>query len=265
MIFEKPGTGIKITFDFVGIIIVVIVLTASLTYGFCIITEIIKAPTDEVNVILLDIVKAVAQTCTALTFIFGLHQYRKTRIQQRQLSISSEAKLQVDKMIAAIETLETGDVTSIKNINKVLPVLSNLGTNFEQLFNAMEEDIQKAIVRMQWQDMYFNYLRPALYDLDIVCILKSETKIPDFKLAEAIKTAEELSKNQRALKKYQFVKALLNNKEIRAGYDIKSKIKSLDLFTVYYLDDKELNDLLFGLMSRIDIRAIAPVLAVARE
>lgn len=265
MIFEKPGTGIKITFDFVGIIIVVIVLTASLTYGFSVITEVIKVPSGEVNVILLDIVKAVAQTCTALTFIFGLHQYRKTRIQQRQLSISSEAKLQVEKMITAIETLETGEATSTENINKVLPVLSNLGTNFEQLFNAMEEDIQKAIVRMQWQDMYFNYLRPALYDLDIVSILKKETTISGFKIVKAIRTAEELSKNEKVLKKYQFVKALLNNKEIRAEYDIKTKIKPLDLFTVYYLDDKELNDLLFGLMSHIDIRATAPVLAVASE
>ncbi len=55
----------------------------------------------------------------------------------------------------------------------------------------------------------------------------------------------------------------LNAPVIKSEFALKGKIDSLDMFVSQYLNDHNLNELLCGLLSRIDIRAHAPLLAVA--
>ena len=82
----------------------------------------------------------------------------------------------------------------------------------------MNEDIQKGIVRMQWQDMYFNYLSHALGDIDPVSILKKEASIDEVVLENAVSEAKSKAEADNSLpvfKNYVFVEKLLNHPDIK--------------------------------------------------
>ena len=169
-------------------------------------------------------------------------------------------------MILVINEIEVGEKTNLKNLNKSLTLLSNLAINFDELFKAMNEDIQKGIVRMQWQDMYFNYLSHALLDIDPVVILAEETLIDKAVLETVVSEARRESEAGNILpvfKDYVFTEKLFNHPSIKEAYSLVGKIDSLDMFVSHYLNDHNLNDLLYGLQSRIDIKARAPLLAVS--
>lgn len=266
MLFEKPNLKRAISLDLLGVVCVVVIMTAYITYGACVISGVIAGYDSSTKITLLDLINGIAQIATASAFVLAYVQFRKNRIQQRQLSIATEAKSQLEKMISVIDEIEVGDKTCLKNLNKSISLLSNLATNFDELFKAMHEDIQKAIVRMQWQDMYFNYLTHALTEIDPVIILKKETSIDEVILDKAASEARAASEERNILpvfKEYVFTEKLFNHPDVKAKFSLSGKIDSLDMFTSHYLNDHNLNDLLYGLLSRIDIRARAPLLAVA--
>ncbi|MNJ61429.1 hypothetical protein D3C77_572140 [compost metagenome] len=143
--------------------------------------------------------------------------------------------------------------------------LSNIAINFDELYSAMAEDIHKAIVRMQWQDMHFNHLRRIFSDIDLVEIIRSESSISDTELDLAVVDAQEKSEKAiAAYKKHAFIEALINNPSISSRFSLKDKFNSLDMFVVHFLNDKNLDCLFYGLMSHVDIRVCAPILAVAK-
>jgi hypothetical protein len=141
-----------------------------------------------------------------------------------------------------------------------------LAINFDELFNAMEEDIQRAIVRMHWQDMFFNKLSHSLIALDPIPILECEVGIDRDTLDRAIAEAKaEAGKDNiiPVFKDFVFISTLLNSPELKVLFNLKGRLISLDLFTHHFLNGHNLNDHLYGLLSRVDIRAKAPLLAVA--
>lgn len=266
MLFEKPNLKRPISLDLVGATCVVVIITAYITYGACVISGVVGGYDSSTKITLLDLINGIAQIATASAFVLAYVQFRKNRIQQRQLNIATEAKSQLEKMISIIDEIEIGDKTCLKNLNKSISLLSNLAINFDELFKAMHEDIQKAIVRMQWQDMYFNYLTHALSEIDPVIILKKETSIDRAildKVESEAKSASEENKIPPVFKKYVFTEKLFNHPNVKSEFSLSGKIDSLDMFTSHYLNDHNLNDLLYGLLSRIDIRVRAPLLAVA--
>ncbi|WP_428037097.1 hypothetical protein, partial [Amphritea sp.] len=106
----------------------------------------------------------------------------------------------------------------------------------------------------------------ALGDIDPVPILKKEALIDDADLEEAVSEAKRKSEAENILpvfKDYAFIEKLLNHPNIKEAYSLIGKIDSLDMFVSHYLNDHNLNDLLYGLLSRIDIRVSAPLLAVS--
>ena len=266
MLFEKPNLRRPISLDLAGCILLVVIITAYVTYGICVVYGVVGSFDNNHKITLLDLVNGFAQIATALAFALALIQYRKNIIQQRQLNIASEAKSQLDKMVDVISKIKIGKETCLNNLNKSITLLSNLATNFEELFKAMDEDIQRAIVRMQWQDMYFNFMRPALIEIDPVAILEKELAISKENLESALAEAKSASENESVLpvfKSYVFTKSLLSNEKIAPFFTIKGKIDSLDMFTSHFLNNHNLNDLLYGLLSQIDIKVCAPLLAVA--
>lgn len=266
MLFEKPNLKRPISLDLVGLVCVVVIATAYITYGACVVSGVVSGYDSSSKITFLDLINGIAQIATASAFVLAYIQFRKNRIQQRQVIIATEAKSQLEKMISVIDEMELGEKTNLKSLNKSIYLLSNLATNFDELFKAMSEDVQKAIARMQWQDMYFNYLSHALRDIDPVTILKKEASIDESVLKNAIIAARKESEANNILpvfKEYVFTEKLLSHPDIKSKYSLGGKIDSLDMFVSYYLNDNNLNDLLYGLISRIDIRTHAPVLAVA--
>lgn len=266
MLFEKPNLKRPISLDLVGMVCVVVIATAYITYGACVISGVVSGYDSSSKITFLDLINGIAQIATASAFILAYVQFRKNVTQQRQTIIATEAKSQLEKMISVIGEMELGEKTNLKNLNKSITLLSNLAVNFDELFKAMNEDIQKGIVRMQWQDMYFNYLSHALSEIDPVAILKKEASIEEAVLENAVTEARMASEAGNILpvfKEYVFTEKLFNHQNIKEAYSLGGKIDSLDMFVSHYLNDHNLNDLLYGLLSRIDIRVRAPLLAVS--
>lgn len=268
MLFEKGKlSSIRISLDMAGSIAILVIVTAYLTYGICVITEVAGNNSGENKITVLDLINALAQIATASAFFLALRQYIKNSKQQRQTELANEAKSQVAKMINLIKEIETGSNTNLENLNKSIILISNLATNFDALFEAMDEDIQKAIVRMHWQDMYFNNLSHALINLDIKPILESAEELSGKQLQQVFADANSAPSNKSAIsvfKKYVYFNSILEHPIVSASFTLKDKIESLDVFTYHFLNDSNLNDHLYGLLSRVDIRAKAPLLAVAR-
>ena len=266
MLFEKPNLKRLISLDLVGMVFIVVITTAYATYGTCVIFGVVNGYDSGAKITFLDLINGIAQIATALAFILAYVQFRKNRIQQRQAIIAREAESQLEKMISVISGMEVGENSNLKNLNKSLTLLSNLAINFDELFKAMNEDIQKGIVRMQWQDMYFNYLRHALGGIDPVAILKREASIDEDFLEEAVSDAKSKSEKNSILpvfKDYVFTEKLINHPNVKEAYSLIGKIDSLDMFVSHFLNNHNLKDHLYGLLSRIDIRAHAPLLAVS--
>lgn len=266
MLFEKQNLKRPVSLDLVWLVFLVVIITAYITYGACLISEVVSGYESGAKITFLDFINGIAQIATASAFVLAYVQFRKNRVQQRQVIIATEAKSQLEKMISVISEMEVGEKTNLKSLNKSLSLLTNLATNFDELFKAMSEDIQKAIVRMQWQDMYFNYLSHALRDLDPVAILKNEVSVDEDTLKGAVTEAKKEAEKKSFIpvfKDYVFTEKLLNHSSIRSKFSIDGKIDSLDMFVSHFLNDHNLNDLLYGLLSRIDIKAHAPLLAVA--
>lgn len=264
MLFEKPNLKRPISLDLVGMVCIVVITTAYLTYGACVIFGVVNGYDSDAQITFLDLINGIAQIATASAFILAYVQFRKNRVQQRQAIIAKEAESQLEKMISVISGMQVGENSDLKNLNKSLTLLSNLAINFDELFKAMNEDIQKGIVRMQWQDMYFNYLSHALRDIEPVAILKKEASIDEAVLEEAVSEAKRESEAEnisREFKNYVFTEKLLNHPNVKEAYSLIGKIDSLDMFVSHFLNDHNLNDLLYGLLSRIDIRVQAPFLA----
>lgn len=229
-------------------------------YGFISVVEIVG---DSVKVI--DITNSVAQIATASAFLLAFYQYKKNSIKERQVQVATEAQKLTAKMALLSDELKTGDETSIETINLFVAKMTNLGTDFNALYNDLDDDIYKAMVRMHWQDMYFNHLSFALKGLDIVALLKSE----DFNsagFAPNLVKAKEMVKGDKTMQcfhDYVYIKNVISLNSVPLS--LISKINCMHSFKKYYLDDKFLNDILYGLLSRIDIRATAPLFAVVEE
>ena len=266
MIFEKPILKVKSNIlDFVGYTVFVFVLSSYLTYGILVIYGVGGvSPSSKVTVI--DLFNGLAQIATASAFILALLQYRKNVRQQRQKIIADEAKVLIDKMVSTASEIKTGKDTCLDNLNYAISALSNVGIGFKELFNSMDEDVQRAIVRMQWQDMYYNYLSRALSKLELEPILKKDEAVGEEELSFARIHAIYMKEVQRPIavfEKYFFFSTILNSAKIASVYKLGGKIDSLDMFVSLYLNKHNTKDLMYGLLSQIDIKAHAPLLAVA--
>ncbi|MFM5181693.1 hypothetical protein ACEUAY_19230 [Aeromonas veronii] len=264
MLFEKPNIKRPISLDAVCLFLVVVIATAYITYGVCVVYGLVGTFDSSYKITFLDIINGIAQIVTALAFGLALLQYRKSVTQQRQLIIAAEARVQIDKMVVVIENIKVGNDSNLINLDQSMTQLSNIANNFDELYSAMKEDIHKAIVRMQWQDMHFNYLRRAFNEIDPIVIIRNESSISDVELDLAMVDAQEESEKViDVYKKYTFLKALVNHHSVSDKFSFKNKFNSLDIFVVYFLNDKNLDCLFYGLMSHVDIRVCAPILAVA--
>ncbi|WP_426810918.1 hypothetical protein ABOC32_10035 [Pseudomonas sp. WOUb67] len=268
MIFEKPGYQKKSSIiDFLGYTALVILVSSYATYA---VIELfgLGGQATATNAKFLDVVNGAAQIATAAAFLLAVHQYRKSIKQQRQLAIAAEAKSQIAAMTEISKSIRTGDNTSIENISDSLSSLVSFAVSFDELYKAMDEDLHRAMIRMQWQNMYFGNLLVTLNKLDLYRVLWSK-----FLMVGGVDTHEvfrEARKSVAELKvltvfeEFNVYEAVLNHPQICEKYSLVGQISSLDQFVFYFFNDSKLNDLLFGLMNRPDIRAHAPFLAAAK-
>ncbi|MBH3363734.1 hypothetical protein ACIP61_14070 [Pseudomonas fulva] len=264
MIFQKSVLKNKTNaLDFVGYTLVVTIFSAYLTYGIC---AIYGLSGSEGKVTALDVINGLAAIATASAFVLALLQYRKNIIQQRQQIVAAEAKALIEKMVEAASKIKTGSDTSLKNLDKSLTDLANIAVGFSEIYRSLNEDVERAIVRMRWQDMYYGHLVPALQKLDLIELLSNESEIDKAKLEAAKIGSVANARHSNVLPLYEkfFVYEEVLKGAQFADYDLKGKLPSLDSFVIYYINKFHTNDLMYGILNQIDIRVHAPLLAAAK-
>lgn len=264
MIFQKPVLKNRSnTLDIVGYTLVVAIFSSYLTYGLC---SVYGVSGNKGEITALDVINGLAAIATASAFILALMQYRKSIIQQRQQIVAAEAKTLIDKMIDAASKIKVGSDTCLENLDKSLTDLSNIAVGFTEIYKSMNEDIERAIVRMRWQDMYYGYLAPALQNLDLVELLLKDPSVDKEKLISAKTGSIANARHNNILpifEKFFIYEEILKGSQF-SDYSLKSRLQSLDSFVIYFINKFTTNDLMYGIMNQIDIRVHAPLLAAAK-
>ncbi len=265
LLFEKPNLKRPVSLDLVALILIIMIITAYLTYGACVVWGIMSGYDSGSKITLLDLVDGIAQIATALAFGFAVYQFRKNGEKERQNVIATEAKLLTTRMAAVADNAKANTKYTINDINNFVGLMSNLGTDFMALYEALTDDIQKAMVRMRWQDMHYNHLSKTLSGFTIESLFENENLEKDFKAYSfyGSRFDSSVQSQPKIYQEYFFVKKVLS--EISIGKEIIKKFDSLFLFDAYFFDDKSTNDLMYGLLSRLDIKAKAPLLAAIKE
>lgn len=264
MIFQKPVLKNKTNYlDFIGYTVFIVILSSYLTYGACVIYGVSGGGGD---ITALDVFNGLAAIATASAFVLALMQYRKSIRQQRQQIVAAEAKAQIEKMINVVSQMKTGKDTCLENLDKSLTSLSNIAVGFSEVYKSLDEDIERAIVRMRWQDMYYGHLAPALENLDLIELLLKDPAVDKEQLQAAKINAIANARHRNILpifERFFIYEDILKGSQF-ADFNLKVKLHSLNSFVIYFLNKFNTNDLMYGLLNQIDIRVHAPLLAAAK-
>ena len=203
----------------------------------------------------------IAQIATACAFVFAVYQYRQNGEKERQIIVASEAKMLVERMSKASDSLKNSSEPMGQAINSFTSLMCNLGTDFNALYSALDDDIHKAMVRMRWQDMHYNHLSPALKSLTIDALFDDLSLEKDFKGYSFSKASfdPDVIGTSKELREYERAKKILDNMSI--GDEVAGQIDSLYLFEQYFFNRKRTDDLMFGLLSQLSFEFSAPLLA----
>ncbi|GFM74844.1 hypothetical protein PSCICM_06630 [Pseudomonas cichorii] len=118
----------------------------------------------------IDIFNLVAQLATAGALLLGIHQYRRNKNNERQAILIAECRSIVDKMKHLSQSHINSESPDFWSAIIFFHELLNHSQNFDAIYRVLKEDVNKAIVRMHWQDFYFHGLIDAVKkvnDLDI--------------------------------------------------------------------------------------------------
>lgn len=264
MLFEKirkdKRKRFELVFDFFAYGYIALIFIIFFSFALCTIASLTG---DRIKGI--DILNSLAQIATASAFIFAVYQYRKNGEKERQIIIASEAKDLAKRMAHVADEASKNNEYTIEDINSFVSLMSNLGVDFMSLYEELTDDIHKAMVRMRWQDMHYNHLSKALSSFKVDSLFENLNLEKDFKGYSFYNSrfSPAVTSQPKALQEYFFTKKALS--EMSIGEEIVSKFNDLFLFEVYFFDNKTTNDLMYGLLSRLDLRSTAPLLAVIRE
>lgn len=218
-----------------------------------------------------DVVNVIAQIATAAAFFLAIHQYRKNSEMERQKVLIDESKILIEKMKKNADDysqlIGPSQYASISEAAIFMQKISNHAGNFNAIFLEINEGIQKAIIRMHWQDLYFVNLNNAMENFNIKFDLTdygvgSNTNIQALAKfsAASIKSHIPLPPYARYLQ-LQYIASIVKG-EIDANKEIRT---SLFVFEKLFFDNDALRDHLYGSMNIIDIRVRAPLVAVLNE
>lgn len=261
MLYEKKYKK-KISYFLQAVIVLCIVLL-SLTYTTCGLLAIQSLTVEKIKIT--DVFNTIAQIATAFAFFFAVYQYRKNGEKERQIIIANEAKLLIDRMSHESDKLASNAKFTDREVNEFISIMSNFGCDFKTLYDELTDDLHKAMVRMRWQDMHYNHLSIALSSLTIDLLfdnLNLDKKHDSYSFFDA--RFDDSTKSQpKVLREYMYTKNIFNN--MSAAEELINSFTNLYLFEQYYFDHEGTNDLMYGLLSRLDFRVSAPLLSVIKE
>jgi hypothetical protein len=219
------------------------------------------------NVKFVDVANIIAQFATAGAFYLGFHQYHRTKKVERQAAIISECNSLIMKMAAVSKEFDVGEKTNFPNVKRSCIKLGNLASDFDVLFTALNEGVQKAIVRMHWQEMYFNELQHVMQSLELSAALSiSGENRPRYHVALAY--ANEKAKDggvSDELKRYFIFREVLSSYIKAEIVDFKFEFSDLYMFFLFFFESDFTNEYMYGSLSRLDARVKSPLIAAIKD
>ncbi|UNM21721.1 hypothetical protein K0P33_09800 [Pseudomonas sp. ArH3a] len=213
-----------------------------------------------------DVANIVAQLATAGAFVLGFYQFNRSKSVDRQSVLVSECKAVILKMVAVIKDFDVGQETGVKNIKACCITLGGLGSDFNELFVELDESVNKGVVRMHWQSMFFNVLLKAMANLDLGAATAKEKILPEsylFALATA-KVKIKYGPVNEGLEKYFTHLYVLQNDLMK---DVRDRFEFSDLyqFILYFFEGEYTDDYMYGALSQLDVRTRAPLISAIND
>lgn len=213
-----------------------------------------------------DVANIVAQIATAGAFALGFYQYQRGKKIERQNVLVVECKSVILKMIEVIKKFDVGADTNIKNIKSCCVALGGLGTDFNEFFVELDETVNKGIVRMHWQNMFFNELLSVMAQLELSEAV-GKTNIPRENYLYALTMAKEKVKEElvvESLKRYTTFLYVLQADMMKS---VKAEFSFSDvyLFVLYFFEGEFTEEYMYGALSKLDVRTRAPLIAAIKE
>lgn len=213
-----------------------------------------------------DIANVIAQFATAGAFYLGFHQYHRNKRIERQSVLVSECKALIVKMVAVIKELKGGLDTDFENIKYCSIKLGSLGSDFQEFFSELDEDVNKGVVRMHWQDMYFSEFVYAMQRLELGPAI-GRCNIRENYYLQALNGAHVKVSDAGIMpifKRYFIYLEVISNDLMT---DIREKFGFSDIFLLvtFFFEGKYVGDYMYGSMSKLDIRTRAPLVAAIKD
>lgn len=209
-----------------------------------------------------DVVNIIAQIATAGVFYLGFHQYHRNKKLERQAVLIDECKGVVVKMVSIIKEFNVGANTNFENIKHCCGRLGGLGSDFQELFSEIDENVHKGIVRMHWQSMYFNEFVYVMEKLELGGAV-ARTNIPSDKYAYSLVSARSKSRQDGVLEvhsKYYTFLGVLSDEDIKRVISV-FEFSDLFMFVLYFFESKYTDDYMYGSISKLDVKERAPLIA----
>lgn len=213
-----------------------------------------------------DVANVIAQLATAGAFYLGFHQYHRNKKVERQTVLVAECKAVIVKMVLAVRDFKVEDKTNFENIKACCIRLGNLASDFNILFESVDEGVHKAVVRMHWQDMYFNDFILVMSKLELGAAFEG-TSYPGSYYLSSLNKARQKAKQDNVMEvfiKYFVFKEILSDDRfegIRAKFDFSDLFQFVDFF----FESEYTNDYMYGSLSRLDMRTRAPLIAAIQH
>lgn len=261
MLYEKKKVKSKKYITMVCVeILLLCMLIMQLFYFY------VDFPKDFWSMKAVDIANVIAQIATASAFYLGFHQYHRNKRVERQAVLVAECKALIVQMIVVIKELKGGLETDFENIKHCSIKLGNLGSDFQEFFVELDENVNKGVVRMHWQNMFFNELLKAMEQLDLSAATDKTNIRPESYLF-ALATAKVKIKHGpvcESLERYFIHLYVLQSdlmKTVRDGFEFSD----LYLFILYFFEGEYSEDYMYGALSKLDVRTRAPLIAAIND
>lgn len=206
----------------------------------------------------IDIFNLAAQVATAGALLLGIHQYRRNKNNERQAILVNECRSIVDKMKSLSQNHINSENPDFWSAIIFFHELLNHSQNFDAVYRELKEDINKAIVRMHWQDFYFHFLINAVRKVNDMDMLEGVGIHQNYSLRIFSRERKESTGTVTSFD-FDICCTILDQHPSPAKMSAENSMCLFMLESTFFTNSK-LADLLYGTMNIIDPRIRIPAI-----
>lgn len=206
----------------------------------------------------IDLFSLVAQVATAGALILGVYQYQRNKQLDRQIALVAECRSLIEKMTIVANNFAHLAGPTPSQAKELIRSLVSANEKFDAIYLSLSEDINKAIVRMHWQDFYFESLTAAISNID------GEGLVEAFGMPTTAVLGSLLSIRSKKTVPESLVSFEAYSMAVEKNFQ-RITIKAQDavdlfMFERYFFTHQSLNDHLYGTMNIVDPKIRIPAI-----